>query len=170
MLCLFIVSSAQPLAITDLFTVSRVLPFPACYIVRIIQYIAFPNWLLSLSNMHLSLLHVLSGFDGTFLFFFFFFFKDLFCFLPFIIEIFKHILKSNNTLKPSHTYHPSSTIINILTALFHLLPTFSPFSFNFFFKFIYFWLCWVFVAVPGLSLVASSRGYPSLRCTGFSMR
>ena len=30
---------------------------------------------------------------------------------------------------------------------------------NFFFKLIYlFWLCWVFVAVPGLSLVVASGG------------
>ena len=32
--------------------------------------------------------------------------------------------------------------------------------------FIYFWLCWVFVAAHGLSLVEVSRGYSSLRCTG----
>ena len=36
--------------------------------------------------------------------------------------------------------------------------------------FIYFWLCWVFVAVHGLSLVAASGAYSSLRCTGFSLR
>ena len=36
--------------------------------------------------------------------------------------------------------------------------------------FIYFWLCWVFVALWGLSLVASSGGYFSLWCTGFSLR
>ena len=36
--------------------------------------------------------------------------------------------------------------------------------------FIYFWLPWVFVAACGLSLVEASRGYPSLRCTGFSSR
>ena len=36
--------------------------------------------------------------------------------------------------------------------------------------FIYFWLCWVFVAVCGLSLVAASGGYSSLHCTGFSLR
>ena len=35
--------------------------------------------------------------------------------------------------------------------------------------FIY-WLRWVFVAVRGLSLVVASRGYCSLRCTGFSLR
>ena len=36
--------------------------------------------------------------------------------------------------------------------------------------FIYlFWLCWVFVAVQGLSLVAVSKGYSSLQCKGFSL-
>ena len=35
---------------------------------------------------------------------------------------------------------------------------------------IYFWLHWVFVAVHGLSLVAGSRGYSSLQCTGLSLR
>ena len=33
---------------------------------------------------------------------------------------------------------------------------------------IYFWLCWVFVAAPGLSLAVTSRGYSSLRWAGFS--
>ena len=33
----------------------------------------------------------------------------------------------------------------------------------------FFWLRWVFVAVHGLSLVAASVGYSSLRCTGFSL-
>ena len=35
--------------------------------------------------------------------------------------------------------------------------------------FIYFWLRWVFVAAHGLSLVAASGGYSSLRCAGFSL-
>ena len=39
-----------------------------------------------------------------------------------------------------------------------------------FYKFIYFWLRWVFVAARGLSLVAVSGGYSSLRCVGFSLR
>ena len=43
----------------------------------------------------------------------------------------------------------------------------------FFFKlinlFIYFWLCWVFVSVRGLSLVAASGGHPSSRCAGLSL-
>ena len=33
--------------------------------------------------------------------------------------------------------------------------------------FIYFWLCWVFLAARGLSLVAGSGGYSSLWCAGF---
>ena len=45
-------------------------------------------------------------------------------------------------------------------------------NYAFFFKhlFIYVWLHWVFVAVRGLSLVASSGGYSSLWCVGFSLR
>ena len=39
----------------------------------------------------------------------------------------------------------------------------------FLFVCLFVWLCWVFVAVRGLSLVAASRGYSSLRCTGFSL-
>ena len=31
---------------------------------------------------------------------------------------------------------------------------------------IYFWLCWVFVSVRGLSLVVASGGHPSSRCAG----
>ena len=47
--------------------------------------------------------------------------------------------------------------------------------FCFFFKFFFknylfcFWLHWVFVAACRLSLVTESRGYSSLRCTGFSL-
>ena len=44
------------------------------------------------------------------------------------------------------------------------------FFFNkFFYLFIYFWLCWVFVSVWGLSLVAASGGHSSSRCTGLSL-
>ena len=45
-------------------------------------------------------------------------------------------------------------------------------SFSFFFKkylFIYLWLCWVFVSVRGLSLVAASGGHSSSRCAGLSL-
>ena len=36
--------------------------------------------------------------------------------------------------------------------------------------FFFFWLCWVFVAVRGLSPVAVNGGYSLLQCTGFSMQ
>ena len=47
----------------------------------------------------------------------------------------------------------------------------TTYSFFFFFKIylFYFWLCWVFIAARGLSLVAVSGGYSSLRCAGFSL-
>ena len=47
----------------------------------------------------------------------------------------------------------------------------SSYSWVFFFKFIYFyfWLCWVFVSVRGLSLVVASGGHSSSRCAGLSL-
>ena len=39
----------------------------------------------------------------------------------------------------------------------------------FIYLFIYFWLCWVFVFVRGLSLVVASRGHSSSRCMGLSL-
>ena len=39
----------------------------------------------------------------------------------------------------------------------------------YFYLFIYFWLCWVFVSVRGLSLVAASGGHSSSRCAGLSL-
>ena len=39
----------------------------------------------------------------------------------------------------------------------------------FIYLFIYLWLCWVFVSVPGLSLVAASGGHSSSRCVGLSL-
>ena len=50
---------------------------------------------------------------------------------------------------------------------------FKDSSHLFFFKFIYlsiyFWLCWVFVSVQGLSLVAASGGHSSSQCAGLSL-
>ena len=40
---------------------------------------------------------------------------------------------------------------------------------KFIYLFIYFWLCWVFVSVRGLSLVAASRGHFSSRCADLSL-
>ena len=39
----------------------------------------------------------------------------------------------------------------------------------FIYLFIYFWLCWVFVSVRGLSLVAASGGHSSSQCAGLSL-
>ena len=50
------------------------------------------------------------------------------------------------------------------------MKSFLFFFLNIFILFIYFWLHWVFVAVRGLSLVAVSGGYSSLRCAGFSLQ
>ena len=41
--------------------------------------------------------------------------------------------------------------------------------FNFYLFIYYFWLCWVFVSVRGLSLVAASGGHSSSRCAGLSL-
>ena len=60
-------SLALPLGITNFFTVSVVLPFPTCLSVGIVEFIAFSDWLLSLSSRHLSFLHVFSCLDGSFL-------------------------------------------------------------------------------------------------------
>ena len=49
---------SQPLATTNLFTVFH--SFPEWHIVGIIQYLAFSDWLLSLSNMHLRFFCVFS--------------------------------------------------------------------------------------------------------------
>ena len=49
------------------------------------------------------------------------------------------------------------------------LSGFFFFFFFFFNKFIYFWLCWVFVSVRGLSPVAASGGHASSRCAGLSL-
>ena len=40
---------------------------------------------------------------------------------------------------------------------------------NLFFFYIYFWLCWVFVSVQGLSPVAASGGHSSSQCAGLSL-
>ena len=42
-------------------------------------------------------------------------------------------------------------------------------DFFFLILFIYLWLCWVFVSVRGLSLVAASGGHSSSRCAGLSL-
>ena len=55
-----------------------------------------------------------------------------------------------------------SFVISLFVFIYMMMPLL-------FFIIIYFWLRWVFVAVCGLSLVAASRGYCSLRFAGFSL-
>ena len=54
-------SSSGLLATTDHFTVFADLPFPECHIIGIIQYVAFSDWLLVLSTMLPSFIHVFCG-------------------------------------------------------------------------------------------------------------
>ena len=51
----------------------------------------------------------------------------------------------------------------------HSAVTLYLLSFFLNYLFIYFWLCWVFVSVRGLSPVAASRGHSSSRCAGLSL-
>ena len=54
--------------------------------------------------------------------------------------------------------------------MFLLLETLHYYYYFFnFYLFIYLWLCWIFVSVRGLSLVAASGGHSSSRCAGLSL-
>ena len=73
-------------------------------------------------------------------------------------------------------FGPQFSIMNFSASSFFNLyvppPPLLAGSFFFFFNFIlfiYFWLCWVFVSVRGLSLVAASGGHSSSRCAGLSL-
>ena len=55
------------------------------------------------------------------------------------------------------------------TLLFSLKDSSSDAHFCFFIYYVYFWLCWVFVSVRGLSPVAASGGHSSSRCAGLSL-
>ena len=74
---------------------------------------------------------------------------------------------------------PDTTLCVFLSLIFSGNPNISPRTsvLKAFFSFLlnksiylFIWLRWVFVAVHGLSLVAVSRGYSSLRGAGFSLR
>ena len=63
-----------------------------------------------------------------------------------------------------------SFLIYFLKKYFSLLFFFFNFGFILFiYLFIYLWLCWIFISVRGLSLVAASGGHSSSRCTGLSL-
>ena len=64
-------------------------------------------------------------------------------------------------------------MIPLLPVAREMLANHIPFLKNKFILFIYFWLCWVFVAARGLSLVAASGatlccGARASHCGGFS--
>ena len=65
---LFIPPSLLTTATIDIFTVSIVSLSPEFHMVGIIYYVAFSDWLVSLRDMHLSLFHVFSWLDSSFLF------------------------------------------------------------------------------------------------------
>ena len=73
----------------------------------------------------------------------------------------------NTTLQAFNQYLPCFSHSLLLSQL--PFRQYGFFLINFY-LFIYFWLCLVFTAVRGLSLVATSRGYSSWRCVGFSLR
>ena len=80
----------------------------------------------------------------------------------FILYLHEIILISCDSLQ----FNKETPIFNNVGFFFYFLF----FKINLFILFIYFWLCWVFVAVHGLSLVVASGGYSLLRCTCFSLR
>ena len=70
-------------------------------------------------------------------------------------------------------YNPAITFLVFTQRSWKLMSTQRP-DCEFFLKinlfiYIYFWLCWVFVSVRGLSLVAASGGHSSLQCAGLSL-
>ena len=66
---LSLLPSHNPLATTDLFTVSVVLSFLETHIIRSIRQVAFSDWLLSLSNIQSGFFHVFSLLDNSFIFY-----------------------------------------------------------------------------------------------------
>ena len=77
---------------------------------------------------------------------------------------------------PYHFHHPKENPILIKQSLsippspLHALTTVFCFFFKLiYFYFTYFWLCWVFVSVRGLSPVAASGGHSSSRRAGLSL-
>ena len=65
------------------------------------------------------------------------------------------------------THNSSSVLTTITIILITIIIIF--FKIIIYYLFIYSWLCWVFVSVRGLSLVAASGGHSSSRCAGVSL-
>ena len=73
--------------------------------------------------------------------------------------------------KSSYQLSPYKVIKILLTIfLMWYISTLWPiYLFIYLILFIYLWLCWVFVSVRGLPLVAASGGHSSSRCAGLSL-
>ena len=75
----------------------------------------------------------------------------------------------------NRVFHPASQLqyvvfIKVLNNLSFVPYVYLPHPIGiFFFKFIYLWLCWVFVSVRGLSLIVASGDHSSSRCAGLSL-
>ena len=82
-------------------------------------------------------------------------FKVLTLKLLFFLPIWLHILLFYDIYYSSH---PGYSFFFSNVVFFKLI-----------YLFIYFWLCWVFVSVRGLSLVAASGDHSSSRCAGLSL-
>ena len=84
-----------------------------------------------------------------------------------VFSIFRVVQPSpHSILKYFHTLPPQKS--QFICFSFSCLCFFK--KFYLFIHLFIFWLSWVFVAARRLSLVVVSRGYSSLRCTGFSLR
>ena len=73
------------------------------------------------------------------------------------------------TLLSREKIHPHHTSIQVLKWAIEENDIYIYIFFNIIYLFIYLWLCWVFVSVRGLSLVAASGGHSSSWCAGLSL-
>ena len=76
------------------------------------------------------------------------------------------VIKNRSSYKENPTHNPSKVNHSILLLFSFVVVVFFK---EFLYLFIYLWLCWVFVSVRGLSLVAASGGHSSSRCAGLSL-
>ena len=65
--------------------------------------------------------------------------------------------------------HSGEISLSLSLSFTHTSHLFFFFLNLFIYFLIYFWLCWVFVSVRGLSPVAASGGHSSSRCAGLSL-
>ena len=90
-------------------------------------------------------------------------FGEMKCFV--FVSLFFLLTDCNTKLK-NNLYCCILLILFSMTSCFEWINDVFVCLFN---KLIYFWLCWVFVSVRGLSPVAASGGHSSSRCAGLSL-